>query len=207
MTWFAVKGLSRTVEGRSLFSRLSFSLAQGETLVLRGASGTGKTVLLRALAMLDPLKEGEVALQGRGPDQWGYRVWRSRVCHVPQHPPVLPGTPREYFDMVAHLRVQEGRDHGDPLIFTRRWGLKDEQADQQWSKLSGGEKQRFFLAVALAWRPDVLLLDEPTSALDAAAEEAVEADLHSVTSIWATHDARQSNRVASRVLQLKDHVT
>ena len=206
MTWFEVKGLSRSVEGRPLFSRLSFALEQGETIALHGASGTGKTVLLRALAMLDPLEDGEVKLQGRKPEEWGFRHWRSRVCYVAQHPPVLPGTPAEYFDMVAHLGVQEGRQHGDPLFFARRWGLKDHQADQQWAKLSGGEKQRFLLAVALAWRPDVLLLDEPTSALDAAAEEAVEADLHEVTAIWATHDVHQSERVVSRVLRMMDHV-
>lgn len=83
------------------------------------------------------------------------------------------------------------------LIFTIAW-------DQSWQDISGGERQRVVLAMAIALRPVVLLLDEPTSALDPATTKLVEStimDRH-LTAIWVSHNQEQISRVATRTLVL-----
>ena len=85
------QGLSRVVGDRVLFRDLDFEVSSGETLVVQGASGTGKTLLLRAVATLDPLTEGaRLTLDGRAPEEWGPTRWRAEVCYVAQRPPAQP---------------------------------------------------------------------------------------------------------------------
>lgn len=194
--------LARTVEGRVLFSGLCLAVAAGETVVVRGPSGTGKTLLLRALAWLDPLEGGTLRLDGRTPTEWGIPEWRARVSYVSQFPATFPGTPRALLDQVVALTHQRGRVSDDPVALAARWALPEATWDRAWAKLSGGERQRISLAVALSRRPDVLLLDEPTSAVDTEATLAIEAALRGRTALWVTHDDAQAERLGGRSLEI-----
>ncbi len=196
------RNLTRAVEGRTLFSDLAFSLAEGQTLVVSGRSGTGKTQLLRLLAWLDPPGAAELSLEGRSVRELGAVLWRSRVTLVPQAVPTYPGVPRELATRVATFASQRGRAARDPVVCAARWDLDEATWDQPWSRLSGGEKQRLALALAWSRRPEVLLLDEPTSALDPEAVAAVEADLADCTVVWVTHDKAQAERVGDAFLEL-----
>lgn len=194
-------GLERRVGDRTLFSALSLGVGAGEHVVIRGASGSGKTLLLRMLAHLDP-HDGDVRLDGRSMPEFGPTVWRRRVRYVAQDAPIHPGTPRDWWQRLTLLRALDG-DLGDPYATSARWSLEAAAWDRPWSQLSGGERQRIALACALASNPDVLLLDEPTSALDPDAVAAVEADLAGRTALIVTHDRAQADRLGARVLEIR----
>jgi len=201
---FAAEGLGRAVGDRVLFHGLSFELAQGETLAVLAPSGSGKTLLLRLLAGLDPLPAGSVRLDGRPQEEWPMPAWRSRVVYCPQTPPSLPGSPADFAAEMAGWAARKERPPGDAGALAREWGVAGVW-DEPWRKLSGGEAQRAALAIAVASRPDVLLLDEPTSALDEAARDQVEERLAGTTSLWVTHDEAQAERVSGRRLRLLDY--
>ncbi len=172
----------------------SLSIAPGECVSLRGDSGSGKSLLLRAIADLDP-HEGQVLLDNMPVTQFTAPQWRKRVA-------LLPAESQWWQDEVgAHFPTEEC-PWFEPLGFgteTMRW---------QVSRLSSGEKQRLALARILMNKPRVLLLDEPTASLDAnnviTVERLIDEYRHTTDAavLWVSHDAQQATRVGNRHLQL-----
>src|SRR6266478_8417011 len=177
----------------SILKPASFSLSAGEALAVRGPSGAGKTLLLRAVADLDP-NEGVVTLGGRDRSTIAGPEWRRLVGYVPAEPGWWADTVGAHFgEWTAALALV--RDLGFPEE-TKAWPI---------ARLSTGERLRLALARALMMRPRVLLLDEPTAALDVASVTAVEALINArmrtgLAVLWVTHDAEQAKRVAHRLL-------
>ena len=174
----------------------SFSLAMGECIALRGPSGAGKTLLLRAIADLDP-NGGSARLQGRDRATIPGPEWRRLVGYVPAEPGWWAETVGEHF--VSWPTAV-------PML--ARLGFPDETKAWPISRLSTGERLRLALARALIVRPKVLLLDEPTAALDAASVAAVEALIGSkiqagLSALWVTHDPAQAGRIAERQLVME----
>ena len=160
---------------------------------MRGPSGAGKTLLLRAIADLDA-NRGVVTLNGRDRSTISAPDWRRLVGYVPAEPGWWAETVGEHFP-----------DWAAAYASMRKLGLSEEAQSWPVSRLSTGERLRMALARALIVRPKVLLLDEPTAALDAASVKAVEsliaARLQSgLAVLWVTHDPQQAARVATRQL-------
>jgi putative ABC transport system ATP-binding protein len=177
----------------SILKPASFSLSAGEALAVRGPSGAGKTLLLRAVADLDP-NEGLVILDGRDRSTIAGPEWRRLVGYVPAEPGWWGDTVGEHF-----------RKWTTALAFVRDLGFPEEAKAWPITRLSTGERLRLALVRALMMRPKVLLLDEPTAALDAASVAAVESLINArlrtgLTVLWVTHDAEQAKRVAHRLL-------
>jgi ABC-type iron transport system FetAB ATPase subunit len=172
----------------------SLRIAPGECVTLRGPSGSGKSLLLRAIADLDP-HQGQVSLEGINGTQMPAPEWRRQVA-------LLPVESQWWLDDVGAHFPAEGCEWLEPLGFTT------ETLGWQVSRLSSGEKQRLALARALVNRPRALLLDEPTASLDPQATAAVEqvvADYRRTASaavLWVSHDAQQAARVGDRQFSL-----
>jgi putative ABC transport system ATP-binding protein len=199
--------LSRVVPGKTIVSDVSFEVGGGEVLGIVGASGSGKSSLLRLLNRLDEPSAGTVYLDGKDYRQIPPRELRRRVGMVTQRPFLFPG------DVAANLRfgpAQRGETLADHEIakLLEQVGLPTFAA-QEVSVLSGGEQQRVSLARTLANRPEVLLLDEPTSALDEQSKTGIEeliavmAHDHGLACVLVTHDRDQARRICQRVVLLE----
>ena len=176
---------------------VSFDLADGECLAVRGKSGSGKTLLLRAIADLDP-NEGAVTLDEHSREAMPAPLWRRRVAYLATEPGWWADRLGDHF-----ADWESAREYLSPL------GLPEDCRSARISTLSTGERQRLALIRTLLVEPRVLLLDEPTSGLDAVTTAAVErlllARLGSGTGIiWVTHDDAQARRVAHADLLVED---
>ncbi|EIE23944.1 P-loop containing nucleoside triphosphate hydrolase protein [Coccomyxa subellipsoidea C-169] len=199
-----VHDLKRVIGDRTILTDISFSVRAGEKLFIRGPSGVGKSLLLRALAYLDPIQGGTLFLDGKAPEQIGVPQWRTQVTYVPQSRTQQKGTPSELYFAAQQFKAQRGRPRGDLPALVAELGLEQSVLNQPWIELSGGQAQRVTLAICIALKPTFLLLDEPTSALDHDSALAAERVLTSSGCglIWITHEDAQPLRVGGRVLQL-----
>jgi len=146
-----------------------------------------------------------VTLGARTPAELGgLPAWRARVAYVAQTPARLPGAPADTFAEARGYASQRERPHGDLGAAASALLLEPHVLAQPWATLSGGQALRARLAVALALRPDALLVDEPTAACDAASAAAVEAALvaSGAALVWVSHDPEQPARVGGRVLRI-----
>lgn len=175
---------------------LSLSLNAEEIVILQGPSGAGKTLLLRALADLDP-STGQVRLNGETRQQIPPVQWRQNVA-------LLPSESHWWFGSVGeHFRSAE-------TAYLAALGFDDAALAWPVNRLSSGERQRLALLRLLSNRPRVLLLDEPTANLDSDNALKVEslikqylAEEH-VAALWVSHDDTQIERVANRIIRLEN---
>jgi ABC-type iron transport system FetAB ATPase subunit len=174
----------------------SLDLPDGACVAVRGPSGAGKTLLLRALADLDP-NEGQVTLDDQARASMPAPRWRRLVTYFAAEPAWWADTVGEHFaDWAAAA----------PLIAAL--GLPEDCRSWPVARASTGERQRLSLARGLAHGPRVLLLDEPTSGLDDDARRRAEQLLlerlaAGLSALWVTHDDAQARRVAARCLQIE----
>ncbi len=205
------RGLGRTVDGRRLWQGLELELMAGERLAVSGPSGTGKTLLLRSLAGLEPLEQGAVSFLGRDLASWRMPEYRRRVLLLPQRPALPEGTVEAALAAPFAFHVHRARSYRREAALARlaHVGREADFLGRSTATLSGGEAQVAALLRALLLEPQVLLLDEPTASLDAAATEAVEAlvaawlqDADDRAYLWTSHDPEQQARVSSRALRL-----
>ena len=177
----------------------SLDLHPGECLCIMGASGSGKSVLLRLIADLDP-GTGDVLLNGQPRHRFSGPQWRSQVMYVPAEPAWWGTGVMEHFPAGSENALQ---------LAAQQLGLRPQFMQTPVAQLSTGERQRLALLRALLRQPQVLLLDEPTAALDEAAVAAVEQLLRThqqqgLALLWVTHSHAQARRVADRCMQLRD---
>ncbi len=184
---------------RAVLKPVSLEVPDGICVAIRGASGSGKSLLLRAIADLDPCT-GRVSLDGVERGSMAANEWRRRVTYVAADSGWWTdrvGDHFEYPDIAAGYLVRLGF-HGDVMS----WPV---------SRLSTGERQRLALLRAMVQGPRVLLLDEPTSALDPETTAKVESLLHEkinggIIVVMVTHDARQAARMSGRRFRMQDGV-
>ncbi len=175
---------------------VDLQLSTGECVTLIGASGAGKTLLLRAIADLDPY-QGEMMLGEVTSTAMSAHEWRQRVGLLVAESHWWGETIGEHFS------------HVDKAVL-ETLGFSSEVMQWQVSRCSSGEKQRLALLRLLQNEPQILLLDEPTASLDAQNIDRVEKLLETlrtergVAQLWVSHDRAQSERVATRRLQLLD---
>jgi ABC-2 type transport system ATP-binding protein len=162
------QNLSKTFGRRRVVEGVELEVAAGERVALVGANGAGKTTLIRCL-LGEYGFEGTLTVAGLSPRTHRCEVLR-RVGFVPQLPPPLRMPVGQLFGFAAGVC---GSDPADMESLSRRLGLDARRVwHQPFVKLSGGQKQKLLIAVALGRRADLLLLDEPAANLDPEARAA-----------------------------------
>ena len=204
---FQAQGLAVGFSARALARDLHIDLQSGQALGVSGISGGGKTTLLRTLAgLMDPLA-GELRLEGRSPEAWGFPEYRRRVVYVAQLPLLGDGEVSAVLARpFAYRTADRPFPEGEARELCASVGV-DEAWSQSGRELSVGQRQRVALVRALLLRPPVLLLDEPTSALDPESERWVEAALRGWVDqgnavVLASHDQEQQSRLCAGVISL-----
>ncbi len=185
----------------------------GDRLGVLGPSGSGKSVLLRAVARLDPIDEGSIQWQGREVRGDGVPAYRRQVIYLHQRPALMEGTVEENLQYPFTLRVHHDRTFDPARVeaMLQRLGREAGFFTKNARDLSGGESQIVGLVRALQLDPFVLLLDEPTASLDPGATAAVEGLLGDWLAdrpderalVWVSHDADQARRMTDRRVFLR----
>ncbi len=176
---------------------ISFDLHEGDVLVVRGPSGSGKSLLLRAIADLDETS-GSISLDQMSKDGEAGGNWRTRVRYLAAESGWwLERVAQHFTDLAAARRL------------AKDLALEGKLFDSPVAYLSSGERQRMAFIRAIEDGPAVLLLDEPTSALDDDAAKAMEDKISAlqkdgVILIIVTHSNEQASRLATHVLTIKD---
>ncbi|KVO09101.1 ABC transporter ATP-binding protein [Burkholderia ubonensis] len=193
--------------GKILLAPTDFSLPAGARVAITGPSGSGKSVLLRALALLDPLDGGRVLWRGRPIRRSAIPRYRRSVAYLRQRPAQTDGTVesqlRYPYSLAVYRDVAFDRARAEQLA--ARAGRGADFLDKRASELSGGEAQIAALLRVLQLDPDVLLLDEPTSALDPDSTRAIEALVgawfdaapDARAYLWISHDPAQAARIGT----------
>ena len=158
--WISVDGLVVVRGGRRAVDGVSFTLAAGQVTGLLGPSGCGKSSLLRSLVGVQVVAEGSVTVLGHPA---GSAELRHRVGYVTQAPSVYDDlTVRENVRFFAQVLGVDPAECDEVIATVDLEG----HADRRVGQLSGGQRSRASLAVALLGSPELLVLDEPTVGLD-----------------------------------------
>lgn len=199
------------VGDRTLLGPLSLAVSRGETLVLLGPSGAGKTTALRLINALRLPSAGDVLVEGRSTRAWNPVALRRRIGYVIQEIGLLPHlTVAQNVGLVPRLeRWPRAR------IRARVAALLDlvrlppaDFADRLPRELSGGQRQRVGVARALAADPPMLLCDEPFGAVDPLARQELQGEFRALTErlgktvVFVTHDVREAMALARRIALL-----
>ena len=204
-----IKQLYKTYEGQPLLKGISFSLAAGETICLLGASGSGKSTILRIIAGLEQADSGDVL--------WDGQSLTKTAVHQRNF-----GLMFQDYALFPHLNVFENVAFG---LQMKKWPKAEigprvdevlgqvnlgDFAKRRVTELSGGEQQRVALARALAPRPRLLMLDEPLGALDRALRESLLDELRAILhqpgipTIYVTHDQQEAFTIADKIILLRE---
>lgn len=208
-----VQNLGRTVENHWIWNNLSFQLFPGEQVAVLGASGSGKSLLLRALAGLDPVQAGQIIFQGQPMKSWFMPRYRSQIIYLHQRPALWEGTVEENLQRVYKLGVHHNQVYNRKVILDYLHILHKgaDFLQRPIRAISGGEGQIVAFLRALQLSPSILLLDEPTASLDTGTAQSLEA-LVAVWQrqdpkrayLWTSHDRKQLERITNRQIPLKE---
>lgn len=195
-----------------LLDAVNFQLYSGDRIALQGKSGSGKSLLMRAVVRLDPIDSGQVVLDNRKLTSDWICQFRTSVAYVPQRCSLLPGTVRQNLERATQLHVRKLQsfdfDHSQALAAI---GYSNELLDRDVQLLSGGELQLVNLLRCIQFSPPILLLDEPTAAMDRNTATQIENFLLQWQAadplrawIWISHDPNQCRRIANTIWQVAD---
>lgn len=203
----SVRNVSKKFGEAVVLDDVSFDVSEGESIVLLGASGSGKTTILRIIAGLEMPDSGEVILHNRN------------VTHLPARERGV-GVIFQSYALFPKMNVEQNIGYGLRLRGRPKAEIKNkidelielvnlqEHRKKFPSQLSGGQQQRVAISRALAYNPEVLLFDEPFSALDAQIRQRLRGEIRTllkkikVPAIFITHDQEEALELGDRIAVL-----
>src|SRR2546423_11697764 len=205
----SVRGVSKNFKKARVLEDVSFDVAEGESLVLLGASGSGKTTILRIIAGVEQPDTGEVILHGK--DVTDMPARERGVGVIFQAYALFPRMTVEkniaYGLKIRRRPRKERRETVDRLLKLVK--LEEHRQKYPW-QLSGGQQQRVAIARTLAYKPQVLLFDEPFGALDAQTRVHLRREIRAllrkvkVPSVFITHDQEEALELGDRIAVLNN---
>jgi osmoprotectant transport system ATP-binding protein len=199
--------------GRKLLADLNLQVESGETLVLLGRSGSGKTTTMKLINRLIDPTSGEIEVEGKTTVDWDPIRLRRRIGYVIQEIGLFPHlTVEENIGVVPRLEGWDAaRIHERALKLLAMVGLDAERFAPRYPReLSGGQRQRVGVARALAADPPIILLDEPFGALDPITRREIQQEFKTLqrelgkTMVFVTHDIAEAFVLGTRIALLKD---
>lgn len=194
----------------NILEDVSFKVDKNETLVIMGATGSGKSSLVNLIPRLYDATKGNIYVDGKNVKDWNVNELRDLIGYVPQSAVLFTGTIFEnmlWGDEYASLNdvydsTRKAQVHENIIRFDHQYNT---QVGQRGVQLSGGQKQRLSIARALVKRPSILILDDSTSALDATTENSLweEMDNLNVTRIIITQKISTA-KTADKILLLEE---
>lgn len=209
MAALSLAGIGKSFQGSVALGDVSLDVDAGEFICLLGASGCGKTTLLRIVAGLEQHDRGEILLDGRD--------LSSVPCHLRNIGMVF-----QSLALFPHLNVADNVSYGLKMQGADKINRQQRATEllelvglagfesRAVSSLSGGQRQRVAIARALAQQPRLFLMDEPFSALDAGLRDRLQLEVRKlqqelgVTTIFVTHDQREAMAMADRIVILNN---
>ncbi|HVF29715.1 MAG TPA: ABC transporter ATP-binding protein [Pyrinomonadaceae bacterium] len=203
----SVRNLSKSFGSATVLDDINFNVAEDEIVVLLGASGSGKTTILRIIAGLEMPGSGSVILHGKDVTDLPARLRGTGVIF-------------QSYALFPKMNVEQNIAYGLKLRRRSKKDIKEtidrlvemvhleEHRTKHPSQLSGGQQQRVAIARALAYEPEVLLFDEPFGALDAQIRATLRREIRSllkkirVPSIFITHDQEEALELGDRIAVL-----
>jgi osmoprotectant transport system ATP-binding protein len=204
--------VSFALNGRTMLNDLVLSVLAGETLVLLGRSGSGKTTTLKLINRLLEPAAGEIRVNGRSTRDWDPIQLRRGIGYVIQDGGLFPHfTVERNIALVPHIENwQPSRIKARVKELLSTVGLNDDLASRYPRQLSGGQRQRVGVARALAADPPILILDEAFGALDPITRSEMQKEFRALqqrlrkTVVFVTHDLREALLLGDRIALLED---
>ena len=200
----SVIGISKRFGKTSVLEDISFDVAEGEVLVLLGASGSGKTTILRIIAGLEMPYTGKVILHGKDVTELPAR--ERGVGVIFQSYALFPKmTVEKNIGYGLRIRKRKRKEIRETVNELLQLVQLDEHRKKYPSQLSGGQQQRVAIARTLAYKPEVLLFDEPFGALDTQTRVHLRREIRAllkkvnVPAIFITHDQEEALELGDRV--------
>jgi len=207
------RNVSYRIGAKQILSNLNLSVEQGQTLVLLGRSGSGKTTALRMVNGLVQPTEGQVLVEGKPTSEWDLIRLRRRIGYVIQDVGLFP-----HFTVARNIGLVPRLEGWAPDAIEQRvrellvmLELPPEQFLNRYPReLSGGQRQRVGVARALAANQQALLFDEPFGALDPVTRHEIQQQFLRIsrtlgkTSIFVTHDPREAMLLATHIALLRE---
>jgi osmoprotectant transport system ATP-binding protein len=209
VAYLSFRDVSYTAANRQILDRISFEVERGETLVLLGRSGSGKTTALRLINRMLTPSSGTISVDGQDIAALDPIALRRRTGYVIQEFGLLPHwTVGQNVALVPRLlgwTEQRQKERARELL--EQVGL-GEMAERPPRQLSGGQRQRVGVARALAAEPGLLLFDEPFGALDPVTRHEMQQQFlrlqerYQVAAVFVTHDLLEALKIGTRIAVL-----
>ena len=210
----SVKNLHKSFGHKVVLDGVDIDIAEGESLVVIGGSGTGKSVLIKCIQGIITPDEGSIKINGKesvGADRKEAEKLYSKMGMLFQGGALFDSLTvweNVAFGLIENQKMPRKKAKQEAIKYLRQVGLSEDVADLSPSELSGGMQKRVGLARAIATNPEIIFFDEPTTGLDPIMADVInDLIINSVKKIGAsaltiTHDMASARKIADRIAML-----